>query len=192
MFKYLNKKTDRPNQKRYEEHPLITPNQSSCTSITSQMSLHVKREVVGPGEGTITQVALEGPVTGVFAEMPCQFVGASEFPAATVPTAMVWLFTSVRSVMRLQMRALGVGLSAPSECAGVCRRTLPWPGAATSLWFGLQQLQRRRWGRQQYPLCVQLHAESLLVHSELVSTLVWSNLHLGGLRRLGVVVWVRR
>lgn len=93
MFKYLNKKTDRPNQKRYEEHPLITPNQSSCTSITSQMSLHVKREVVGPGEGTITQVALEGPVTGVFAEMPCQFVGASEFPAATVPTAMVWLFT---------------------------------------------------------------------------------------------------
>lgn len=106
------------------------------------MSLHVKRKVVGPGECALAQVALERPVTGVFAEMPCQFVGASEFPAAAFPAAIVWLFTSVRSVMRLQMRALGVGLSAPTECAGVRRRALPWPGAATSLWFGLQQLQR--------------------------------------------------
>lgn len=86
------KKTDKQN--RPEGHPLIiTHHQSkSCTS-HSHVSLHVKRKVVGPGECALAQVALEGPVTGVFAEMPCQFVGASEFPAATVPTAMVWLFT---------------------------------------------------------------------------------------------------
>lgn len=59
------------------------------------MSLHVKGQVVRPGEGALAQVALEGTVASVFAEMAGQLVGASEFPSTTFPAAVVWLLTYV-------------------------------------------------------------------------------------------------
>ena len=57
------------------------------------MSLHVQGQVVGPGEGSLTQVTLEGTVTSVFAEVAGQLVGASELPAATFPAAVVGFLT---------------------------------------------------------------------------------------------------
>lgn len=67
------------------------------------VSLHVKCQVVRPGEGAFTQVALEGPVSGVFAEMTGQLIGAGEFPSTAFPAAVVWLLTGVSSEMRLQV-----------------------------------------------------------------------------------------
>ncbi len=132
---------------------------------SSQVSLHMQRQVVGAGEGAFTHVALERPMAGVFTEMTRQLVGAGEFPSASLPVAVVRFFTwwckamglvllvlkhkcmlktnskcaltGVGSVMRLQMRALGVGLAAAGIGAGVRRSALPRPGASPSLGFGL-------------------------------------------------------
>lgn len=61
----------------------------------SHVSLHVEGQVVRPGEGTLAQVALERPVSGVFAEMTGQFVGPGELPSTALPAAVVWLLTCV-------------------------------------------------------------------------------------------------
>lgn len=55
------------------------------------MSLHVQSEVIGPREGAFAKVALERSVAGVLAEVASQLIGAGELPAATLPTATVWL-----------------------------------------------------------------------------------------------------
>lgn len=60
---------------------------------SSQVSLHMQRQVVGAGEGAFAQVALERPMAGVFTEMTRQLVGAGEFPSASLPVAVVWFFT---------------------------------------------------------------------------------------------------
>lgn len=59
----------------------------------SHVSLHVKRQMVRPGEGALAQVALEGPVSCVFAKMTGQLVWAGEFPSTAFPAAVVWLLT---------------------------------------------------------------------------------------------------
>jgi len=117
-----------------KDSPLIPPK----SIYASHVPLHVEGQVVRPGERALAQVALERTVARVFAEMASQFVGASEFPTATLPAAMVRLLTCVSSVMRLQMRALGVRFPAAGEGAGVRRRALPRPGAPSSLGLGLE------------------------------------------------------
>lgn len=57
------------------------------------VSLHVQGQVVGPGEGPVAQVALEGPVTRVLAVVAGKLVRARELPAAAVPVAMIRLLT---------------------------------------------------------------------------------------------------
>lgn len=76
------------------------------------VSFHMKREMVGTGEGAFAQRALEGLVAGVFAVVPCELVTSCEFPAAVVPATAVGLFATVRAHMRLKMRALRVLLRA--------------------------------------------------------------------------------
>lgn len=74
------------------------------------MPLHVKRQMVRPGEGALTQVALERPVSGVFPEMTGQLVGAGEFPTTALPAAVVWLLTCVeRNGNALAQREGGFG-----------------------------------------------------------------------------------
>lgn len=53
------------------------------------------------------------------------------------------VLTGVSTVMRFEVRALGVCLAASSEGAGVCGRALPRPGAPPALRFGLEQVE---WG----------------------------------------------
>lgn len=53
------------------------------------MSLHVQRQVVRPGEGPLTQVTLERPVSSVLPEVTCELIGTSELPTATLPAAVV-------------------------------------------------------------------------------------------------------
>lgn len=88
------------------------------------MSFHVQRQVVGPGERAVAQPALERPVTGMLAEVPGQLVGPSELPTATIPIALVRFFTRVRAQVRLEMRALGVRLSASRVTTRVVGRRL--------------------------------------------------------------------
>ncbi len=57
------------------------------------MPLHVKRQVVGPGEGPLAQVTLERPLSGVLPEVTRELVGASELPATPFPGAVVWFFS---------------------------------------------------------------------------------------------------
>lgn len=49
--------------------------------------------MVGAGEGALAQVALEGSVAGVLAEVTCELVGAGKLPAAAFPVAVVRLLT---------------------------------------------------------------------------------------------------
>lgn len=97
------------------------------------MSLHVKCQMVRPGEGALAQVALERPVSSMFTEMTGQLVGAGEFPSTTFPATVVRLLTSVSSEMCLQVRTLCVRFPAASEGAGVRCSALPWPRAPPSL-----------------------------------------------------------
>lgn len=57
------------------------------------MPLHVQRQMVGAGEGALAQVALEGSVPGVLAEVTRELVGAGKLPAAAFPVAVVGLLT---------------------------------------------------------------------------------------------------
>lgn len=79
-----------------ENLPLHTSNpgiHSSVEGAPSHVSLHVKCEVVRPGECPLAQVALEGPVSGVLAVMTREFVRACELPPAAFPAAVVGLLT---------------------------------------------------------------------------------------------------
>lgn len=106
------------------------------------MAFHVEGEMVGPGEGALTQVALEGSVSGVLAEVTGQFIRTGKLPSATFPIAMVRLLACMRSVVRLQVRTFCVGFATSRKSASVSRRPFPWPGASSPLWFGIH-LQRR-------------------------------------------------
>lgn len=55
------------------------------------MPLHVQRQVVGPREGALAQVALEGLLARVLAEVARQLVGPRELPRAALPRALVRL-----------------------------------------------------------------------------------------------------
>lgn len=70
------------------------------------VSLHVQRQVVGAREGTVAQVALEGPVARVLAVVARELVRSRELPAAAFPVAVVGLLAC-----RERARA---GLSFPS------------------------------------------------------------------------------
>ena len=83
------------------------------------MSLHVKGEMVRPGEGSLTQFTLEGSVPCMFPLMSGQLVRPRKPPAATLPVTDIGLLTGVGPVVGLQVAGLGVGLPAVVEGAGV-------------------------------------------------------------------------
>jgi len=87
----------------------------------------VQRQVIGPRERSVAQPTLERPVAGVLAEVPGQLVGPGELPSASVPVALVRFFAGVRAQVRLQVRALGVRLSASRVAARVVGRRLFGP-----------------------------------------------------------------
>jgi len=87
----------------------------------------VQRQVIGPRERSVAQPTLERPVAGVLAEVPGQLVGPGELPSASVPKALVRFFARVRAQVRLQVRALGVRLSASGVAARVVGRRLFGP-----------------------------------------------------------------
>lgn len=116
------------------------------------MPLHVQREVVGPGEGTLTQVTLERPVSGVLPEVTRELVGTSELPAAALPAAVVRFLSCVRPEVRLQVGALGVRLPTAGESAGVRRGPFPRPRPATPLRLGVHHVQRGGRRSEQDPL----------------------------------------
>lgn len=64
-----------------------------CFLCPSHVPLHVQCQMVGAGEGALAQVALEGSVAGVLAEVTCELVGAGKLPAAAFPVAVVRLLT---------------------------------------------------------------------------------------------------
>lgn len=89
---------------------------------------------------------------GVLPEVTCELVRASELPAATLPTAVVWLLACVSPEVCLQVGALGVGLSTARKSAGVCRSSFPRPGPSTPLWLSFHNFQRGGGGSEQNPL----------------------------------------
>lgn len=83
------------------------------------MSLHVQRQVVGPGEGPLAELTLKGAVTGVLAKVSRQLIGPGKLPAAALPAALIGLLAGVRPQVSLQVGGLGVGLAAARVGAGV-------------------------------------------------------------------------
>lgn len=86
---------DNLNKKRHQlnHNKNTTPSPPSPRVAPSHVSLHVQRQVIRPGEGALAQVALEGPVSRVFAEVTGQLVGPGELPPAAFPAAVVRLLT---------------------------------------------------------------------------------------------------
>ena len=74
------------------------------------MSLHVQTEVVTPGKGPVTQVALEGFAASVFPQVSGQLVRAGKLPVAAFPAAEVGLLSSVGPLVSFQVTALSVHL----------------------------------------------------------------------------------
>lgn len=67
-------------------------NMHICLS-ASGVSLHVQSQVVGAGEGPLTQQALVGFLARVFAEVTCQLIRTGKLPAAALPRTVVRLLT---------------------------------------------------------------------------------------------------
>lgn len=82
-------------------------------------------------------MALEWPVACVFAVVAREFVGSRKLPAAAVPVAVVGLLACMRAQVRLEVRALCVGLAAARVAAGMRGGALARPGAAAALGLGL-------------------------------------------------------
>lgn len=61
------------------------------------MPLHVQRQVVGAREGALAQLALEGLLSRVLAEVARQLVGPRELPRAALPRARVRLLACNQS-----------------------------------------------------------------------------------------------
>ena len=106
------------------------------------MSLHVKSQMVGPGEGSLTQFAVERFVPSVFPLMSSELVRPGEPPATVLPLADVGLLPGVGPQVGLQVAGLGVGLTTPGVVAGVAGALpleddhhLRSPGAAGLLWL---------------------------------------------------------
>ena len=72
----------------------------------------VNGEVVTAGEGALTVVALERPVSGVFSVVSRQFVGPRELPLAAGPVTHVWSQSGVCAHVLAQVRHLAVRLGA--------------------------------------------------------------------------------
>lgn len=75
--------------------------------------------MVAAGEASVAMPAFERLRAGVLAVMARQFVRTRESPFAALPAALVRLFSRVRPLMGLEMRALGVHLLASGELAFV-------------------------------------------------------------------------
>ena len=77
----------------------------------------MQREVVTPRELPLTLLTLERLGAGVFAKVSRQFVGAREFPRASLPRARVRFLAGMRPHVGLEMGALGVDLAAAGVLA---------------------------------------------------------------------------
>jgi len=84
-------------------------------------------------EGPLAEVTLERSVPGVFAIVTGQFVRAGKLPSTSLPVTVVGLLSRVRSHMRLEVRALGVGFAAALVRTLVDGLALATPCTATSL-----------------------------------------------------------
>lgn len=99
-----------------QNFPCIQATQESTVlfeGAPSNVSLHVKCEVVGPGESPLAHVALERPVSGVLAVMTREFVRARELPPATFPAAVVGLLTCGRKGVSQRISTHSYGKAAP-------------------------------------------------------------------------------
>ena len=99
------------------------------------MPLHVKREVVGPREGPLTEPTLEGTVAGVFAVVTGQLIRTCKLPSTALPAALIRFLPRVRAEMRLEVRGLGVGFAARRVGARVCCQFLAPTAPASTLRF---------------------------------------------------------
>ena len=92
------------------------------------MPFQVKRQMVRASECPLAVWALERLDSSVLPHVPSQLVRSSKLPAATLPGTLVGLFSSVRSLVSLEVRALGVDLVAAR--VGAAMHSL------VSLWLG--------------------------------------------------------
>lgn len=79
------------------------------------VTFHVQGQVVRPGETPVAVSALERFRARVLPVVARQLVTAGEAPLAALPRALVRFFACMRSLVRLQVRTLGVDLFAAEE-----------------------------------------------------------------------------
>ena len=75
--------------------------------------------MVRPGECSLAMGTLKWLDPRVFPHVPGEFVRSRKLPVAAFPVALVGLFTGVRSLMSLEVGALGVDFVAPWVGAAV-------------------------------------------------------------------------
>ncbi len=89
------------------------------STLQTQMSFHMQRQMIRSTERALAQLARKRPVPRVLALMAGQLIRARKPPPAPLPPAQVGLLARVGARVRLQMRGLGVGLAAAAERARV-------------------------------------------------------------------------
>ena len=70
----------------FSVHTLVL---SSLGVLLREVPLHVQREMIAPGEGTLADRAFKGLSPGVLAVMPRQFVAPGESPLAFRPLTLI-------------------------------------------------------------------------------------------------------
>lgn len=81
--------------------------------LLSGVRAHVGFQVIGSGELSLADFALERPHSGVLPAMASQLVGPGEPLAATLVVASVWFLACVLPDVHLQVRELQISLGAP-------------------------------------------------------------------------------
>ena len=99
------------------------------------MLLDVKGQMVGPGKSSLAHVALVWPDSRVLSHVSAKFVGAREFPAASLPGAQVRLLPGVRPHVRLHVRRLVVNFTAARLRTRVDHGGALYGASPTFLWW---------------------------------------------------------
>ena len=85
--------------------------QKPCSSFSSpSVSLHVQRQVIRPGECSVTEMTLERFHSRVFPVMSRQLVGSGKLPLTAEPGTLVRFLARVSPLVSLEVGTLGVDL----------------------------------------------------------------------------------
>lgn len=74
---------------------LVAVKKEKARCIPLKVPFHMQCEVVRSGKRSVTPLALEGAMAGMFSVVACEFIGSGKLPATAFPVTVVGLLTFV-------------------------------------------------------------------------------------------------